>query len=69
MDEKDRPNYENLRIWQEAMILALDVYKISKMFPKDELFALATQLRRAATSVPMNITEGSGRGKGEFAHF
>jgi|GEM_PF-329783 len=64
-----QPNYEKLRIWQEAMALTLKLYKVSSKFPKSETFGLTSQLRRAASSVPLNIAEGSGRGKKEFAHF
>ncbi len=63
------PNYEKLRIWQESMELALEVYKTTSKFPKGELFGLTSQLRRAASSVSFNIAEGSGRGTREFLHF
>jgi len=68
-DTNSQPNYEKLRIWQESMELTLDVYRISSRFPKSETFGLISQLRRAASSVPLNIAEGSGRGKRDFAHF
>jgi four helix bundle protein len=56
--------------WQRAMELAEAVYLASRSFPKEELFGLTSQVRRAAVSVASNIAEGQGRlTKGEFAHF
>ena len=54
-------NYRELIVWQKAMDLAEEVYRIVKAFPKEEQFALSDQLRRAAISVPSNIAEGYGR--------
>jgi four helix bundle protein len=62
--------FEKLEAWQEARRVNVLVYNISRQFPKDELYALTSQLRRAATSVSSNIAEGSGRNSDEdFAHF
>jgi four helix bundle protein len=50
--------------------LAIDIYEITKNFPKDETFGLISQMRRSAYSVPMNLVEGGARNSGkEFAHF
>ncbi len=54
-------SYEDLIAWQKAHAYVLDVYRTCKAFPKEELFALTSQLRRASTSVPSNIVEGFGR--------
>jgi four helix bundle protein len=54
-------NYQELVAWQKAMDLVEDVYKLSKHFPREELYALTSQIRRAAVSVPSNIAEGQGR--------
>jgi four helix bundle protein len=54
-------NYADLTVWQKAMDLAETVYKHTAKFPKEELFGLKGQLRRAAVSVPSNIAEGEGR--------
>lgn len=62
--------YKELRVWQEAMEMVEDVYKIVSTFPDSEKFALSSQLRRAAVSVPSNIAEGAGRNNpGEFRQF
>jgi len=53
--------YKKLNVYQKANELALLIYKITKNFPKDELFGLVSQMRRAAVSVPANIVEGYGR--------
>ena len=53
--------FRELRVWQRAHELALTIYKATSTFPKDELYGLTSQLRRAATSVPTNIAEGCGR--------
>lgn len=53
--------YENLQIWNKAVDLASDIYQITKTFPKDEMFGIISQLRRAAISISANIAEGSGR--------
>ena len=63
-------DFHKLGIWQRSHQLTLDVYKVSKSFPKDELFGLTSQIRRAASSVPTNIAEGCGRASNkDFAHF
>lgn len=63
-------NHKDLIVWQEGMRLALDVYRISARFPIDERFGLKLQLRRAASSIAANISEGAGRGtRREFARF
>lgn len=62
-------NFEKLNVYREAIKLALDIYKLNKEFPKDELFGITSQLTRAAVSVSLNIAEGSSRGKKEFSHF
>jgi len=50
--------FEDLRIWQEAHSLVLIIYKLTKKFPKEELFGVISQLRRAGSSIPANIVEG-----------
>lgn len=62
-------NFEKLEVYQEAIRLALDVYKITRIFPKEEMFGIISQLRRAAVSISLNIAEGSSRSKKEFPHF
>lgn len=54
-------NYRELKVWQKAYQLCLDIYKITKEFPKEERYGLTSQIRRAAVSVPSNIAEGYGR--------
>jgi four helix bundle protein len=54
-------NYQELIVWQRAMDLVEDVYKATKDFPREELYALTSQIRRAAVSIPSNIAEGQGR--------
>ena len=63
-------DFHKLIIWQRSHQLALSVYSISKLFPKDELFGLTSQIRRAVSSIPTNIAEGCGRASNkDFAHF
>jgi four helix bundle protein len=50
--------FEDLEVWQKAHRWVLEVYKLTRAFPKEELFVLTSQLRRAAISVPSNICEG-----------
>ena len=63
-------NFRELFAWQKAMDAAEEIYKLVKKLPKEELYAMSDQLRRAAVSVPSNIAEGQGRSsKKEFAWF
>lgn len=62
--------YEELIAWQKAMQLARMVYLVQKQLPKEEVYVLGDQIRRAAVSVPSNIAEGFGRETDkEFRHF
>ncbi|MFH1479871.1 MAG: four helix bundle protein [Pseudomonadota bacterium] len=54
-------NYKELKIWQKSYELCLEIYRITKGFPKEERYGLTSQIRRAAVSVPSNIAEGYGR--------
>lgn len=54
-------NYKDLTVWQKSYRLCLEVYRITKGFPKEERFGLTSQIRRAALSIPSNIAEGYGR--------
>jgi four helix bundle protein len=54
-------SFKDLIVWQKAYKLVLEVYKITKNFPKYEIYGLAQQMRRAAVSLPSNIAEGYGR--------
>ena len=54
-------NYKELQVWQKGYQLCLQIYKITKKFPKEEQYGLISQIRRAAVSVPSNIAEGYGR--------
>lgn len=63
-------NYKELKVWEKAHQFTLMVYEQSRQFPKEELYSLTNQLRRAASSVPANIAEGCGKkSQAEFAHF
>jgi len=62
--------FEKLKIWQKAMNISENVYRVSESLPQDEKFNLTSQMKRCAVSMPSNIAEGSGRNsKNEFAHF
>lgn len=61
MAEKRINTFEDLETWQFAHKFALGIYKITKGFPKDELYGLVSQLRRAALSITSNIAEGFSR--------
>lgn len=63
-------SFRDLRVWQDAMKLACDVYTATAAFPKHEVYGLTQQMRRAAVSVPSNIAEGKGhRSNREFSRF
>lgn len=51
--------FKKLKIWQKSLLLIKDIYKLTKRFPKDELFGLTSQLKRATISINLNIAEGS----------
>lgn len=54
-------NYKELKVWQKAYELCLNVYRKTKGFPKEEMYGLTSQIRRAVVSIPSNIAEGYGR--------
>lgn len=63
-------DYKKLKVWERAHLLAINVYKITKQFPKEELYGITSLIRRAAISIPTNIVEGSGRQTSkEFSRF
>lgn len=63
-------SYKELIVWQKSYQLVLSVYKVSKTFPKEEMFGLVSQMRRAAVSIPSNIAEGNTRsGVKEYLQF
>jgi four helix bundle protein len=69
-DEVTRKTHKDLDVWNNAMDLAVEVYSITGQFPKEELFGLVSQARRAAVSVPSNIAEGAARhSRKEYLHF
>jgi four helix bundle protein len=62
--------YEQLNVWQKAMDLTVEIYGITKHFPKEELYGITNQMRRAAVSIPSNIAEGHSRNsQKEFLNF
>lgn len=62
--------HKDLEVWKKSLVLAEVIYEITKKFPKDELYGLVSQMRRAAVSVPSNIAEGAARStKKEFVQF
>ena len=63
-------SYRDLIAWQKGIELVATIYRVTQLFPKEELYGLTAQLRRAAVSIPSNIAEGQGRkSKPEFRHF
>ncbi len=66
---EDKFDFESLKVYQKALEYIDFVYKITKAFPKEEMFSLTDQFRRAATSICLNIAEGSGGSKTEFKHY
>ncbi len=63
-------DFRQLKVWEKAHQLTLTVYSVTRSFPKDELYSVSSQMRRAAASIPTNIAEGCGRGSdADFARF
>ena len=63
-------SHKDLKVWQESMNLVVQIYQVSQQFPKEELYALTSQIKRSAISIPSNIAEGAGRkGKAEYCRF
>jgi len=54
-------SYKDLIVWQKSLDLSIQVYKLTKEFPKEEIYGLTSQVRRAVVSIPSNIAEGYGR--------
>jgi len=63
-------DFKKIQVWQKAHTFVLRIYKTTESFPRDELFGLTSQIRRAAASIPTNIAEGAGREtQKEFSRF
>lgn len=63
-------NYKDLKVWEKAHQFTLMIYDVSKQFPKEELYGLTNQIRRASSSIAANIAEGCGKNtNGDFAKF
>jgi len=70
MDNRSMKDFRNLKVWEKAHQLVLALYPVTASFPRDEAYGLASQIRRAASSIPSNIAEGCGRqGDPELARF
>lgn len=54
-------NFKELKVWQKAYQLCLEIYRVTRKFPKEEIYGLTSQVRRSAVSIPSNIAEGYGR--------
>ncbi|MDP3681674.1 MAG: four helix bundle protein [Flavobacterium sp.] len=64
-----RHNFKNLKIWNLAMDITNDIYKLTSIFPKSEIYGLVSQMNRCSVSMPSNIAEGSNRGDKHFQHY
>lgn len=63
-------NYKELKVWEKSHQLVLEIYSITARFPKEEIFGVTSQIRRAATAIPANIAEGCGKkSQLDFANF
>jgi four helix bundle protein len=63
-------DFRDLKVWEKAHALVLACYEVTKPFPREEIFGLVSQIRRAGSSIPANIAEGCGRrGNGELHRF
>ncbi|MCO5131101.1 MAG: four helix bundle protein [Xanthobacteraceae bacterium] len=63
-------SYRDLKVWQKAMTIAEQVYRLTSCFPKDEIYGMTSQIRRAAVSIAANVAEGHGREhRGSFVQF
>ena len=63
-------NYKDLKVWNSAHKFVLDLYKVCGSFPREEIYVLTAQLKRAGISIPANIAEGCGkRSNAELSHF
>lgn len=62
-------NFEDLDVYNKAIDMVNDMYLLTRKFPKNEMFGLSSQLRRASVSIPSNISEGTARTKKDFCRF
>lgn len=63
-------NFKQIKVWEKAHGVTLQVYRVTNNFPKNEMYGLTSQMRRSAASIATNIAEGSGRGSdADFARF
>lgn len=63
-------DFRSLNVWKKGHRITVSIYKITQSFPKEEMYGLTSQIRRASTSIPTNISEGCGRGSdADFARF
>ncbi len=68
--ELNLKTYKEFKVWQKAMDLTVEIYRLVKLLPKEETYALSDQMRRAVVSIPSNIAEGQGRNSTrEFINF
>ncbi len=61
--------YKELKVWQRAKKLVIEMYKVTALFPKEEIYGLTNQMRRCTVSIPSNIAEGHARSSKEFIRF
>ena len=70
METSKIKSYRELLIWQKSILVVTNIYKLTRDFPKEELFGITSQMRRCAISIPSNIAEGFGRNsQGDFKRF
>ena len=63
-------DFREIKVWEKSHLLTLEIYKVTALFPREEIYGLTSQVRRASASIPANIAEGFGRGgNAELARF
>ncbi len=66
---KSRHNYKNLDIWKNSIVIADEIFRLTKTFPKEEIYGLVSQINRSSISISSNIAEGSSRSNRSFSNF